>query len=86
MSRIVALMSGGDWCDASVEHLIIPEDIDLEEEQKLYNTWYKEEYCPGLSIQNLTKKRINFMLFSQWLMKKGARETTDDEVLEYWEL
>lgn len=81
MSRIVALMSGGDWYDASVEHLVIQDDVILELEYKLYRAWYEDKYCPALRSQN----RIDFMTFSQWLINKGARETTDNEVLEYWE-
>jgi len=81
MSRIVALLSGGDWSDARIEHLVIPDDMSLESEEKSYRAWYEDEYRPMLLSQN----RLDYLSFSQWLISKGARKTTEEEVLEYQE-
>lgn len=80
--KIVAVMGGGDWCDASIEHLVMSKDVNLSEEEKLYKVWYNEVYCRGLRGE---RDRVDFMVFSQWLIKKGARETTEDILEEYWE-
>jgi len=67
--------------DASVDHLVIQDDVILDIEYALYEAWYKDKYYPALRSQN----RIDFMTFPQWLISKGARETTNEEVLEYYE-
>ena len=79
--RLVAIMGGGDWYDASVEHLVISDDVILDLEYKLYNAWYDEEYCVALRGQN----RIEFMTLSQWLTKKGAKEPEESDLIEFWE-
>lgn len=81
MERIVAIMGGGDWVDASVEHLVVPSDLDLGAEFRAYNKWYHRKYCPVLRTDN----RIPYLSFTEWLIKRGARRTTDNEVLELWE-
>ena len=80
--KIVAIMGGGDWADASVEHLVMSKDMDISKEHELYETWYSEVYCKGLRAEG---KHVDFMVFSQWLMRKGARETTENDLEEYWE-
>ena len=80
--RIVAIMGGCDWYDASVEHLVIPKSMDLDEEHKLYKTWYHEVYCRNGRKHN---GRVDYMTLSQWLVEKGARETSEDDIEELWE-
>ena len=41
--RLVAIMGGGDWYDASVEHLEIPDDMNLDEMKAARDKWYKNE-------------------------------------------
>lgn len=76
--KIVAIMSGGDWMDASVEHLIIPNTLNLEEQKHLYDDWYKKIYC-----QNL--KTTTYISFIDFLINKGARKTTSKELEEFWD-
>lgn len=76
-------MSGGDWTDASVEHIVLNADIDLREKKAIWDKWYKDEYCPVYD----TDKRIEFYTFTEWLLHSGiARKTTKFEVEEFWEI
>ncbi|MDD5007268.1 MAG: hypothetical protein PHC68_02560 [Syntrophorhabdaceae bacterium] len=75
--RIVAMMSGGDWADASVEHIVISSSVDLDK--------VKEEYEDEL---HEAKKHPHYIYvsFIDWLKKKyDARDTTPEEVEEYWD-
>ena len=42
--KITAIMSGGDWSDASVKHVVLPEGILLSEAKKEYDLWYRNEF------------------------------------------
>ena len=78
MTRIVAIIGGGDWIDdASVEHLVVPDDMDLKEQRLLHYKWYREVY--RLSADT-GRGKVKYMTFTQWLVKAGARPTTDKEV------
>jgi len=82
MSKIVAIMDGGDWYDASVEHLIVPDGVNLGAEARKWRRWYRDIYCPHLRQGGSTSE---FMSFSGWLTSKcGARETEGEEVIEFW--
>ena len=75
--RFVAIMGGGDWTDASVEHLAVPDGMKLEEMKALYDVWYRDEYHKA--------PQPPFMTFPEYLKQQGARSTTDEEVEEFWE-
>ncbi len=61
-TKIVAIQSGGDWADAGCDHLIVPADLDLKTEWKLYAK------ATGIDPDAPFP-------FSQWLIKKvGAQE------------
>jgi len=70
--KTVAIMGGGDWADASVDHLVIPSDMDIDQ---AYNDYYTD----------ICRPNARWVSFVEWLMQHGARDTTDDEVLEFWE-
>ncbi len=74
--RIVALLSGGDWFDASVEHLIVPREMNLEAERNARRKWYEEIYCPALQTSN----KVEYIDLSRWLIERGARQATETEV------
>lgn len=84
MKKVTAIIGGCDWTDASVEYLVVNEDVNLKEKNKEYKEqWYWKEYFPVLKTEN----KIPFMDFAEWLINKGfARNTTDDELEEYYEL
>jgi len=81
MSKITAIFGGGDWADASVEHIVLPKEMDINRERELYKKWYYGEYCPAL----LSDEQLKFRTFPKWLIEKGARYTTDEELIEFWD-
>lgn len=74
MTKIVALLGGGDWADASVSHLVIPDDMNLDEQKRAYGEWYANFRLGG-----------KYVGFYEYLLEHGARKVTEDEVIEYWE-
>lgn len=72
--KLYAICSGGDWYDASVEHLILPDNLDINEEKEKWRTWYREEYSPG---------EVKYISFVDWLLKAGAHKPTEEEVTVY---
>ncbi len=85
MPKIYAILGGGDWADASVHHLVLPEGMDIDSEQKLYVQWYREVYAPAVDLSNKTRTAIGvrFIQFEEFLISKGARATTDDELEQF---
>lgn len=78
--KIYAILGGGDWYDASVKHLILPEGMDLKTEQKLYEQWYREVYAMDVRSNPSTTAGVKYMDFEEFLISKGAREPTNDEL------
>ncbi len=77
-TRIVAILAGGDWYDASVEHLAVPTTVSLDEARAEYDRWYREEY--------ITRKDRQYRSFAQWLVERcGARDAEDSDVEVYWD-
>ena len=77
--RRVAIIGGEDWTDASVEHINVPADCDLEAAVKARNKWYWDEYCPNLKAGNNPK----YLSLVDWLIAyHGATQNTDVE--EFW--
>lgn len=76
MTKIWAIHSGGDWHDASAEYLVLPDGMNLEEEKKLWNEWYRREYCPALH----DGKRPQFKTFTGQLREKGATDPSGDQL------
>ena len=70
MAKIIAIISGGDWADASCEHLTIPDDYDLAEAKKQYRAWYNKTQA--------------YITFSEWLLSHGAQSATEEEVEEIY--
>lgn len=82
MSKIIAVLGGGDWNDASVDHLILLGNVDLEKEKQRHEKWCREVYIPNLNAG----RRPAYYNFTEWLVKEGlARKTTEDELIEIYE-
>ena len=79
MTKITAILGGCDWYDASVHHLVIPDDMNLDQQKADLKKWYKEVYYPSFHQE----KREKYYTFVEWLIKNGARYTTEDELVEY---
>ena len=79
MSKIVAIMGGGDWTDASVEFIEISNNVDLKALYKDYNNWVKDVYWKYKD----TDKQVSYMPFINWLIKYTNIKEADIE--EFWE-
>jgi len=75
--KLVALLSGGDWNDAGVDHLIIPEGMNLETENQLHTEWRYSKYHTGIDKEYKT--------FAEWLLERGANLATEEDITIYWE-
>lgn len=75
--RHVAIEGGGDWADASVTYLLVPDGVDVEAEKALYHDWLRREYHPA-------RKRgqsIRWLNFDTWLIERcGAKPNDEIEV------
>lgn len=81
--KIIAVMSGGDWSDASVDHLVLlVDDVDLKIEKQSHKNWYELEYLPRLKAGG----NPIYHTFTEWLIKKGiARKVKKNELEEILE-
>lgn len=75
MSKICAITSGCDWADASIKHISVPDDMDLQSQVEAYRDYYwksKAEtgYSPDLN-------------FAEWLLEHGGREPDSSELEEF---
>ncbi len=83
---LVALLSGGDWADASVAHLVFDTPMtaeQLDEAWRARQEWYDNKYVPSL----YSGARVEYFSFPDWLIRHhGARCATDADVLLYADL
>jgi hypothetical protein len=75
----VAILSGGDWNDASVNHILAPKDLNIDEAHAEYSIWYKEIYC---APENKTR-HIRYLTFNEWLVQNKA--CVVDNIIEVFE-
>lgn len=81
-AMITAICSGGDWTDASVDHVVMLVVTPLERLQKEWRVWYEGTYLPALRQD----KKPTFYTFSEWLIEKGyARKVKAVELEVYYE-
>jgi len=78
--KSVAMLSGGDWADASVDLLDIPKSVDLDVVAKEHRQWYTRVYCPEFSAGNKPK----YFTLTEWLIEKHGA-IISKVVHEYWE-
>lgn len=72
--KTVALLSGGDWADADVDLLDIPEDMDIEAVKKEWREWYNTTYVPALKSQG-----VKFKTVVDLMIEKGAKRSDIEE-------
>lgn len=77
--RIVAILDGGDWTDASCEHLVVPEGVDLVAAAAAWRCWYEETY---LAKNGPATVPVPYMSFTDWL--KTHHGATEAPVEEFW--
>ncbi len=86
-AKIYAILGGGDWTETSVDHLILPDGMDIEEENMKYWTWYREVYWPNhIKKTPPDTSKVEFMSFPEWLEKAGARRPDDDELESFMDV
>lgn len=78
--KICAVLGGGDWADASVDHLRIPADLDLDAAKQDWDHWYQTQYTPYVWDRSLPK--VEYMSFVTWLVVNcGAEHATEDDIV-----
>lgn len=86
MPKITAILGGGDWADASVDHLILPENVGVEVEAQNWREWYQDVYYrPRNGLRPKSKNPIKYITFVEWLKNLGAVEPTKDQLEEFSE-
>ena len=77
---LLAILGGGDWADASVDHLVASDGFDVKAAYDEYKTWYKTEYCSAY-IASSPANRPQYFSFEGWLLENAAcRPAEDDEI------
>lgn len=76
--KIWAICGGGDWYDASVEHVILPDGMNLKEMRKERSKLMKEYHKRG-------SKGEWPGTFVEYLISKGAVVPSEEQLEEFWE-
>jgi hypothetical protein len=75
--RMCAVLSGGDWTDASVQHVLVTGDVNIDREKEKWRSWYTGEYCKALS----RGEKPRYLTLTDWLVERcGGRYATDSEL------
>ncbi len=78
-SKITAILSGGDWNDAGVDHVELPANCDVSAAHTDYKRWYKEVYH---DISN----NVEHQTFIEWLKNyHSAKDPAEGDVEMFWE-
>lgn len=75
MRKQVALMGGGDWADASVCHVEVPVDLDMDNAYREFESWRTADRDRWIAS--------GYMWFPEWLKKN--KDGTESSVEEFWE-
>ena len=75
-TRLVVVLGGGDWTDASVDYIDVAPELDLAARKARYDMWYREEYCPAM----WSGETPHYYSFCDWLIHRGdATRATVEE-------
>lgn len=80
MAKRLAIMGGGDWADASICLLNLPDDVDVDKAEAEYRTWKSENWTTG----NYVGHEGRFLNFADWL--RVFKNATDSDVIEHWDM
>ena len=80
MTRIAAILGGGDWTDASVDHLVLPEGMDVDTEREQWRTWVHDVHSMQIHDGRKPEYIVKYIGLCEWLISHGAREASDTEV------
>ena len=79
--RVICITSGGDWADASVDHVKVPADCNLNTAYDGYRKWLEDVYWPQCHDR---PRKIKSLTFPEWLMQeRGATGITSAD-MEYF--
>ncbi len=67
MTKITAIESGNDWYDAGVDYLVLPAGMVIKDELR--------EYWRGVQRESKPLPPLH-----AWLVQRGARAPTDEEL------
>ncbi len=73
--RTVAILGGGDWYDASVDHIQVPNDMNMNK--------MNQEYTKKYGYLARQESGIEYMSFIDWLLERGCK--IDDSVEEFYD-
>lgn len=76
--RQVAILGGCDWADASIDHLSVPDELDLNEACATHREWVRDVY--GQSYRPGGLRNVMYIDFVTWLRTRyGAVDGTVEE-------
>jgi len=75
MKKIWAICSGSDWADACVQHLILPDGMNIAQERQDHKKWLREEY---------QKTDFEYKSFVDFLILRGATVPKESILEEFW--
>ena len=81
-TRLVAVLSGGDWADASVDHIRVPCELTMDDIQAQWHRWYNSSYLPALRNGN---KPIFYSVTTFACTFCGAIPATASDLQTWWE-
>ena len=89
MSKIWAIMGGGDWADALVEFFILEGELKDKFEELLaeYRKYNKQriDIMRINEIDGTVHPVPNWIGLGSWILTAGGRRPTEDELEEFWD-
>ncbi len=81
-TRDIVICGGGDWCDASVDFVVVPRELDLDAAMAERSSWYQNEYCPQLrSARERRGDSPRFYTVKEWLLEFYNAKEWEPEIL-----
>ena len=84
--KTIAIHSGCDWYDASVEYINTPDEFNIKIAKEAYDKWYREVYVSELkACKNFGEPKLpKYLNFVSWI-KANYTEVRDSN-LEIFEV
>lgn len=83
MARLVAIEGGEDWSDASVDYLVVPDEVNLDVARAAQRHWYELVYLPAFRAHanNRSPFIVAYLGLPQFLIEYyGARNAEDSDI------
>ena len=90
MTKIYAIIAGGDWADASVDFVVGEDGFDLEKEKQAHAEYdrARDKEIRELHNRNMFYIRQDgdgvrpYINLRDWLLSHGGRKPSKDEIIE----